>query len=186
MRRDNRVNNPERKTKVYSENLIVQLETKPILEDEKLTEREMIQDDSYDWFFDSIACSSVNEDMWHGDTIKEIKEYLCSFAPYVEVSNNETQNWIVFKEGFVQAFFERIYPDFKKAIQELSDNSSLDALIGRKHEIYPPLFRLRNMFLGTYGMYVKSEETYLESFIDFIREIKPNVKYYIGGTVLYE
>ena len=142
---------------MYTENLIVQLETKPISEDDMLTISEIMWLDQYNWFLYSVPCSGVNEDEWHDETINEFINYLCSFAPYVEVSNTESEKWVIFKEGFAQVFFESIYPDFKNTLQELADNTSLDALIGKKYEMSTPFFRLRNIFSGTYGMYVKGK-----------------------------
>ena len=59
---------------MYTENFIVQLETKPISEDEMLTISEIMWLDQYNWFLYSVPCSGVNEDEWHDETINKVKK----------------------------------------------------------------------------------------------------------------
>lgn len=108
--------------------------------------------------------------------------------PYVDVLTEKTDEdeevlCVVFREGFKQAYFSRLYPLFEKALQELVEKTSLEAFC--ENELDLLLYSLNKINDDRFGTYISSEENGLRTINDFIRNLEPNEKYYIGGTADY-
>ena len=161
---------------------IIQIEKCPISDVGKTTADGIIWRDYDRWFLGSVA-DYVRYDEYHDETIELFIQYLCSFGPYVEVFNDEEEQWLVFKEGFIQAYFAKLFPIFKEALQKLVDNASVETLCG--YELSALLYPLNEINYDRGGTYIDSIGKGLVPLNYFIREIEPNVRYYIGGTVDY-
>lgn len=182
--------------------MIIQIENCPILSDEELYNyeesfdeyEESFDEDDYpvgrirtgsimeEWFFCSVS-DYVKEDKNHDETVDWFLKDLQELTPYVDISSEKDKQWIVFKEGFIHAYFSRIYPQFEEALANLVKNASIEALCGyeMEHLLYP----LEKMNEDKFGVYIYTRETQLIPLNEFIRQIEPNKKYYIGGTLDY-
>ena len=162
---------------------IIQLEKYPIEETSRIS-CDTIQDcEDNKWFFVNVA-DYVREDEESDETIDAFINFLQSFEPFVEVFSDEKEKWIVFKEGFTQAYFENLYPQFEEALQNLVKKTSVETLC-KKYEMSGLIYPLRALSGDGIGTYVDNGEMGLISLPSFIRRIEPNVKYYIGSTVEY-
>ena len=163
---------------------IIQLETNPISESERLTANEMQTNDEYDWFFASIS-DGVEEPENPEESFEFIIEELQYFGN-IEVGSDDKGEWIVFEEGFRRSYFEKIYPHFEEALKTMVEEANLDAFCGLK--IGALLYPLKLAVDNWTGIYIKSESYGLITLNEFIRHIlplRPNEQYYIGGTVEY-
>lgn len=170
---------------MYNESCIIQIEEEPIESENMFDTNELICGDEYEWFFSSVACNGVDEDnQFPEDTLEDFIEYLKSFGNYVEVSDDK--KWVVFKEGFVQTYFERIYPEFQETLKMLTDNISHDAFVNNDYKIWSSVLWLDKILNGTYGAYVKTGRATILTLNRFIRDyLEQNKRYYIGGAVDY-
>ena len=164
---------------------IIQLETRPIAEAGRMCPCRYricagcVDEYSDGWFRPSIA-DWVGCDERHDETIKEFIERCQSFGPYVEVGNDDGEQWIIFKDGFIHACFEKAYPHFQLALNELVQKANLETYCG--NEIGSLLATLKEAYQSIFDWYIDGAETGLVPFDAFVREIKPNIKYYIGNT----
>ena len=167
----------------YMHDFIIQLETTPISESNRLTVDEMQILDEYEWFFQSIS-DGVEEDESPDETITDFIEQFQSYDNFVEVGSDDNGKWILFTDGFKRAFFASSYPYFEEALQELMEKTSFEAFCG--YEMGSLLYPLQRAYDDKYGLYIKNGDMRLLTLDNFIRHyLQPNVKYYIGGTVDY-
>ena len=172
---------------MFKETTIIQLEEEPI-ESENMLNADVLTSENeglYDWFLSSIAYEYYDGDeLYNAEMIESFIGYLKGFGDYVEVSDDK--KWIIFKEGFQQAFFESIYPEFQAKLKELTDNTSLDAFVNRDEKMESPLQWLDKIYYGTDCTYIKNTYFALNSLNFFVRyNLELNRKYYIGGVVRY-
>lgn len=163
---------------------IIQLETNPISEPEKLTVGEMETNDYYDWFFASVS-DGVEKPESPEEVIEGFIEEMQYFGD-VEVGSDDKGQWISFNKGFRRSYFEKIYPRFEEALKEMVEKANLDAFCG--YEIGSLLYPLKLAVENWTHIYIKSEGLGLITLNDFVRsivEVRPNEKYYIGGTIDY-
>ncbi len=162
---------------------IIQLETSPIGEEfdiSFITPYRYISDTGS---IDPPIADYVTEDDDHVETINWFIERCQAVGPYVEIGNDDEQQWIIFREGFAYAFFENQYPQFMKALDELVAKASPKAYCGE--EIGTLLYSLEQSYVNRHEWYIDSAGWGLSPFMEFVRRIEPNIKYYIGGTVDY-
>ena len=114
------------------------------------------------------------------ETINDLIERCQRVGPYIDTGRDEEGRWIIFREGFVKAFFEKAYHRFKKTLDELVEKANPETMCG--FEISRLLFDLQEEYEGKFDWYIDGENLGLLSFKEFIREIEPNTKYYFGGT----
>lgn len=173
---------------------IIQLETSPIVNVNGLDPDLDIDEDSlittispdtyiYEYGVDHPIADYVTEDIHHDITINRFIERCQKVGPYVEIGNDDEEQWIIFREGFVYAFFEKLYPEFIKALDELVAKASPKAYCGE--EIGTLLYSLEQSYVNRHECYIDSAGWGLSPFMEFVRRIEPNIKYYIGGTVDY-
>ena len=172
---------------MYNMQAIIQLENVPLDSDNTFTAEKLIILDEYDWFFASVAHNGIDEANPYGVELREAFIcYLKGFGTLVEVSDDK--KWVIFKEGFVQAFFESIYPLFQENLEDLAKNASLEGLMDpHDTDMWLPLYGLYALYTGESLMYVKNgTEGRLITLISFVRDyVETNKKYYIGGCVEY-
>ncbi|WP_434576882.1 hypothetical protein [Thermoanaerobacterium thermosaccharolyticum] len=149
-------------------NMIFQLSNEIIESDDFLYEEEL-----YDNFVGVIA-DYVNGDI---DRNAAISELIISLTPY-GIIYDPTEQSIIFKEGFKEAFFKDRYINLKKYISKLT----LEEFCGNADSF--SLYRIKKTIEDKYGTYIYFGDGYI-TFDEFARNMKEEQKYYFGSAIDY-
>lgn len=148
--------------------LIYQLNDEIIDKDDFLTEEEL-----YDNFVGIIA------DYVDGDIDRDaaINELVISLTPY-GIIYDPTEQSIVFKKGFKEAFFKERFAKLKKYVSELT----LEEFSGTADTF--PLYYIKKTIEDKYGTYIYFNNVCI-IFDEFIRNMKEGQKYFFGSAIDY-
>ena len=157
---------------------IIQLETLPI-EDVGKT----CPEDFYDHWFTYAIADYVDEDCDPEDTLDTLKAILSAYGDQVEFFEDENGKGVIFKEGFVQAYFAKRYPSFREALMKLVGKATVENFCAG--EINMAMYDMNQAYDDKHGFYIQCSDTGLKTLNRFLRYIRPNTRYYFGGTVDY-
>lgn len=157
---------------------IIQLENMPLEEDDRITE-----EDFYDTWFTASVADYVDDDYDRDDTLKTFKNILGTCQEHVEFFEDEYGEGVIFHAGFVQAYLAKQFKQFRIELKILEETATLDSFCNR--DIAQSMRRLNDAYNNKYGYYIQNCDTELKTFDSFLRYMKPDVKYYFGGTVDY-
>lgn len=157
---------------------IIQLETLPVEDVGRIG-----PDDFCDhWFTYSIA-DYVDNDCDSEDTLNTLKAILGAYPEHVDFFEDDNGKGVIFHEGFTQAYFAGEYVAFRDALKALEAKSTLENFCNG--EIAQAMYDLNSAYDDEYGFYIQSSDVGLKTFNRFLRYMKPDTKYYFGGTVDY-
>lgn len=157
---------------------IIQLETLPIGDVGKICQDDFCEH----WFTNSIA-DYVDEDCDPKDTLDMLRAILGACKDHVEFFEDEDGEGVIFKEGFEHEYFAGEYRAFCDALKALEAEATIENFCNG--EIGTAMYRLKETYDDEYGYYIQSSDTGLKTLNRFLRYIKPDTKYYFGGTVDY-
>ncbi len=158
---------------------IIQLETEPVPENERLSSWEIESDH---WFLYTVA-DYVAEDEDHAHSLAWFKEILSPGAPHIDYFTDEKGEGLILREGFFQAYFSAEYTEFVDALRKLSESASPDAFANDSLSL--PMYNLNAAYDDKYGFYIQNDDTGLCTLNRFLRQARMDTPYYIGGTVDY-
>lgn len=92
------------------------------------------------------------------------------------------EDGFILHEGFREAYFRHAHEGFLNELRGLEKCSLSDFAAG---QIWEGIFNLKESYNDTFGDYVWSEDSYLETRDEFMRHAEPEVRYYFGGTLDY-
>ena len=157
---------------------IIQLETLPIE-----AVGMICPDDFCDhWFTNSIA-DYVDDDQDSEDTLETLKAILGAHPDHVEFFNDEDGKGVIFREGFTRAFYAGQFGAFQDALKALEAKATLENFCNGK--VDQAMYDLNSAYDDEYGYYISSSDVGLKTLNRFLRYMKPDTKYYFGGTVDY-
>lgn len=138
------------------------------------------EDKYYDHWFTSSVADYVNGDTNRDDDIEWLQN--CYGNKGLSFGRDDNGKYFVIEDK--SKYFEAGFEEFKKALQELSENT-LDDFISGKGDM--SLFRLKNSYDDEFGFYVDDGGEYygLTTFDRFMRGANTGTKYYIGATIDY-
>lgn len=157
---------------------IIQLETLPI-EDVGKT----CPDDFSDHWFTYAIADYVDEDCDPEDTLGTLKAIFGACKDQVEFFEDKDGNGVIFKEDFVQAYFAREYQPFREALMKLVGKATVENFCAGGIDM--AMYDLNQAYDDEHGYYIQCSDTGLKTLNRFLRYIKPNIRYYFGGTVDY-
>ncbi len=146
------------------------------IEREALTEDEYIDSDSIpEWFTNSVA-DYTSDDCSREDDI----DWLMSVA----LGNIATVdgNKLTFSSD-VRRYFKEKHEAFIKAAEKLSETTFEDFV--SSYSVDSVLFNLKEAYNDRYGFYVYSDDGFLDTMDNFMRQVKDGETYFIGGIVDY-
>ena len=148
---------------------IFQIEKKP------LTKEEYIESVCIpDWFTNSIADYTSN-DCDREDDIAWLMD--ASLGSIASLDGDK----LTFSSN-VRRYFKEKYEAFIKEAEKLSKTSFDDFISGNSTNMF---FRMNEAYSDRYGFYVYSDDGFLDTLDNFMREVKDGDVYYIGGVVDY-
>lgn len=152
---------------------IFQLSTKgKISKDDYINKEELNNPESSDyWFVNSIA-DYVTESSDRKDDIKWLLDTIESYG----IEYNEQEEYIVFKKGFIDNYFKERYNIFKEEVENLTLKNFIDFFQACK---------LKSLIMEECTFYISCSSIGFVSIDTFVRTLKEDVKYYIGGTLDY-
>nr|DAW90215.1 MAG TPA: hypothetical protein [Bacteriophage sp.] len=158
---------------------IFQIESFPVEENYRITEDNYIGDH---WFVYSIA-DYVAEDESREHSLEWLKDTLSCAEPFIEFFSDIDGCGFILLDGFHAAYFKREYEGFINALTSLTVTVSPEAFAMGNLE--PKMFALNTAYDDRYGFYVDCDDTGLVTLNQFLRQAKPEIRYYFGGTVDY-
>lgn len=158
---------------------IIQIESFPVNEDDRITEDTYIGDH---WFVERIADYVAHDDNRDG-TIEWLKESFSAATSFIRYFSDETGEGFVLKEGFHTAYFASEYEAFTKELHAFCEKLSSESYANGS--LNSALFSLETAYDDEYGFYIDNDETGLVTLNRFLRSAKTDTKYYFGGTVDY-
>jgi len=158
---------------------IIQLETEPVPENERLSDWDIESDH---WFLYTVA-DYVAEDEDRAHSLEWFKEILSPGAPHIEYFTDEKGEGLVFRVGFLQAYFSATYTEFADALRKLSKSASPETFANDSLSL--PMYNLDTAYDDKYGFYIQNDDTGLCTLNRFLRRTRMDTPYYIGGTVDY-
>ena len=157
---------------------IIQLETLPIEDVGRIG-----PDDFCDhWFTNSIA-DYVDDDYDSEDTLETLKAILSAYPEHVEFFDDDDGKGVIFHKGFTHAYYAGQYGAFREALKALEAKTTLENFCNG--DVGQAMYDLNSAFDDEYGYYIQSSDVGLKTLNRFLRYMKPDTRYYFGGTVDY-
>lgn len=146
------------------------------IEREAMTEDEYIDSDSIpEWFTNSVAdytsdaCSRENDIDWL---------MVAALGNIATIDGDK----LTFSSD-VRRYFKEKHEAFIKAAEKLS-TTTFDDFVS-SYSVDSVLFNLREAYSDRYGFYVYSDDGFLDTLDNFMRQVKDGETYFIGGVVDY-
>lgn len=146
------------------------------IEREALTEDEYIDSDSIpEWFTNSVAdytsdaCSREDDIDWL---------MVAALGDIATIDGNK----LTFSSD-VRKYFKEKHEAFIKAAEKLSGTTFEDFV--HSYSVDSVLFNLKEAYSDRYGFYVYSDDGFLDTLDNFMRQVKDGETYFIGGVVDY-
>ena len=159
---------------------IIQLEKCPI---ENVGRIKPSDYDTDHWFTVSIA-DYVDDDDDPNDTLETLVQvFEAGLSDKVERFRDAHGKGLIFRDGFARAYLEREYKAFEQGLRNLTAKATVEAYCEDKLEMC--MYQLNEAYNDKYGYYIQNEDRGLVTLTSFVRSIKPDTKYYFGGTVDY-
>lgn len=146
---------------------IFQLGLYPIGEDERIDSTDFNEDS----FVGSVA-DYVSDNCDRGEDIGWLVKHL---AVHSHVLYNHEEKYLVFTEGFKEAYFKEAYNRVKDAMHTMTLETFATGGV--------ELSKIQCAIENKLGFYVYFDHP--QTLDSFVRELECNTKYYIGGTVDY-
>ena len=159
---------------------IIQLETCPVGDVGRIEPSNYYTDH---WFTSTIA-DYVEDDDDPNDTLETLVQILnAGDAGQFERFKDEHGEGVIFRDEFARAYLEREYKAFEQELRNLVAKATVDAYCENKLGMW--MYQLNEAYNDKYGFYIQNEDEGLVTLTSFVRSIKPDTKYYFGGTVDY-
>lgn len=146
------------------------------IEKEALSEEEYIDSNSIpEWFTNSVgdytsdACSREDDIDWLMAT---------ALGDVATIDGGK----LTFSSD-VRRYFKDKHEAFIKAAEKLSETSFEDFV--HNYSVDSVLFNLKKAYSDRYGFYVYSDDGFLDTLDNFMRQVKDGEIYFIGGVVDY-
>ena len=140
-------------------------------------------DDYSDHWFTSSVADYVDEDYDPVETLTNLRHILGACGKLAEFFEDAEGCGVIFRDGFRDAYFAVGYEAFREALQKLIASSSLDRFCSGT--LWQELYDLNTAYDNEVGYYIQNDELGLKTLSRFMRLVKPDVKYYFGGTLDY-
>ena len=158
---------------------IFQIEAFPVDADYRITEDNYIGDH---WFVYSVA-DYVAADEDRTGSLEWLRETLKAGASFIEYFTDEDGEGFILHEGFHAAYFTAEYRAFSASLNSLLEKASPEAFADGG--LQSAMFSLEEAYDDKYGFYIDCDEIGLVTLNRFLRQARPETRYYIGGTVDY-
>ena len=162
---------------------VFQLETSPIAEEDLMTEAHV-----YDTpFYNSVAdyvCEVEDRDAAEL-YLADLLSFVNKDHELVTITRNDDGRiaTVTFRDGFREAFFAPGYVTFMKLLAELTVVTTPAAFTDGKIEMQ--LFMLRSAYDDEFSDYVFTNECEFITLDEFIRTVKIDTPYHLGGIMGY-
>lgn len=150
--------------------IIVQLTNEPV--SHHINYDAILVDDS---FIGEVA-DYVDEDT---NFEEELNAFLFELKDF-PVSYDSKNGTLTFHKGFIEEYFQERFIDFRKEINKLLEEDGMKYFLDSSL-----IFKLESLISNKFNTYVYDDYGSIINIDHFIRNLKVNDKYYIGGIVTY-